>query len=304
MAGGIYPTGGAGAACYDGRVDSPYREPPSAAPAVAPSREGPVRVEAGPHGVRAELGGRYRLSVSGGRAVWSRARSGRRRTLALGRARLWVARAHPTRELAIWYEAEPGRVERLGGVRPVPLFDTGALAAWRALDRAAGELARALAPWAGGAEEATELGKGGHRVLVVGFADRLVVYARPLFRERPRRALEVGRDGGILLPGRGEDRRARFETRFGVSVSGDRVVFADREERRVASLLLPWIAPEDRQELARRFADLVDPAPPEPAGEGRTMPLRPWASGLGRASPIAALLPGPLPLSALSRFRR
>ncbi len=273
-------------------------------PAVAPSRDGPVRVEAGADGVRVDLGRRYRLAVSGGRAVWKRTRGSRRRTLSLGRARLWMARAHPTRELALWYEVDPGRVERLGGVRPVPLFDAGALAAWRALDRAAAELARALAPWSGDVEEATELGRGGHRVLVVRFADRLVVYARPLFRERPRRALEVCRDGTIVVPARDRDRRAHFESRFGVSVSGDRVIFSDRDDHRVASLLLPWIAPEDRQELARRCADLVDPAPPEPTGEGRTMPLRPWASGLGRASPIAALLPGPLPLSALSRFRR
>lgn len=271
---------------------------------MAPSRDGPVRVEAGAHGVRVDLGTRYRLSVSGGRAVWKRLRRGRRRTLALGRARLWVARAHPTRELALWYEVEPGRVERLGGVRPVPLFDTGALAAWRALDRAAAELSRALAPWSGEVEEATEIGRGGHRVLVVRFAERLVLYARPLFRERPRRTLEVCRDGTIVMPGRERDRRAHFESRFGVSVSGDRVVFSDGDDHRVASLLLPWIAPEDRQELARRFAELVDPAPPEPSGDSRTMPLRPWASGLGRASPIAALLPGPLPLSALSRFRR
>ncbi|HEY8145988.1 MAG TPA: hypothetical protein VIG06_25075 [Kofleriaceae bacterium] len=238
-------------------MDSPYREPPSVAPAVAPSRDGPVRVEVGAHGVRVDLGARFRLAVSGGRAVWTRIRRGRRRTLSLGRARLWVTRGHPTRELALWYEGEPGRVERLGAVRPVPLFDTGAVAAWRSL-----------------------------------------------FRERPRRALEVCRDGTIVMPARDDDRHARFYTRFGVSVSGDRVVFTDRDECRVATLLLPWIAPEDRQELARRFADLVDPLPPEPAGEGRSMPIRPWASGLGRASPIAALLPGPLPLSALSRFRR
>lgn len=285
-------------------MDSPYREPPSAAPALAPSRDGPVRVEAGADGVRLELGARYRLAVSGGRAVWTRIRRGRRRTLSLGRARLWVARAHPTRELALWYECQPGRVERLGAARPVALFDTGALAAWRALDRAAAELARALGPWAGEVEEATELGRGGHRVLLVRHPDRLVVYARPLFRERPRRVLEVCGDGTIVVPGRDADRRARFHTRFGVSVSGDRVVFCDRDDRRVAVLLLPWIAPEDRQELARRFGDLVDPAPPEPAGESRTMPLRPWASGLGRPAPISALLPGPLPLSALSRFRR
>src|SRR6185503_13147581 len=94
-------------------------------------------------------------------------------------------------------------------------------------------------------------------------------------RERPRRTLEVCRDGTIVMPGRERDRRAHFESRFGVSVSGDRVVFSDGDDHRVASLLLPWIAPEDRQELARRFAELVDPAPPEPSGDSRTMPSVP-----------------------------
>src|SRR5687768_14383080 len=101
MAGGDYPSGPGRAACYHLRVDSPYREPPSATPAVAPSRDGPVRVEVGAHGVRVDLGARYRLSVSGGRAVWSRTGRGRRRTLSLGRARLWVTRTHPTRELSL-----------------------------------------------------------------------------------------------------------------------------------------------------------------------------------------------------------
>jgi hypothetical protein len=305
MAGGDYPTSWAHAACYHCGVDSPYREPPSVAPALAPTRDGPVRVEVGSRGLVVELGSRLRLAVSGGRAVFSRSQNARRRrVLPLGRARLWVARAHPTRELALWYEVEPGRVQRLGAVRPLPLFEQGALAAWRSLDRAAAELSRGLQPWSGEAEEATELGKGGHRVLLVRFADRLVVYARPLFRERPRRALEVCGDGTIVLPGKNEDRRTRFHTRSGVSVSGDRIVFADRDEARVASLWLPWISPEDRKELAHRFADLVDPMPPEPVSEARHMPLRAWHSGLGRQSPIAILLPGPLPLSGMTRFRR
>jgi hypothetical protein len=244
--------------------------------------------------------------VAASGALWvRRGRRGgdRKRELPLGRSRLWVARAHPTRDLALWYEAEPGVVERLGGVRPVDLSDADPLASWRQLDRLSSELLRDLAPWSGGAGDATELGRGEHRVLVVALADRLVVYARPIFRERPRRALEVCSDGTLVVPGRRGDRRARFRSRLAVNAAGDRIAFADDDDRLVASLWLPWIAPEDRQELARRFGELVDPSPPEPVTSPRRELLRPWASRLGRPRGIATFLPAPLPMSG-ARFRR
>ena len=287
-------------------MDGPYRDHPVAPPAVAPSRDGAVRVEVGLHQLRLELGERRRLVVSGGAARWIRRqrRRDRIRELPLGRARLWVARAHPTRDLALWVEIEPGVVERLGGARPVPLLEPEALAAWRALDRVEAAARGGLEPWSGGALEATELGKGGHRVLVLRFPDRLVVLARPLFRERCRRVLEVCFDGTLVVPGRRGDRRARVHARAGISLTADRIHFCDRDEREVAVLWLPWIAPEDRRELARRFADLIDPLPPEPETSGRREPLAPFASGLGRTSPLAALLPAPLPYSTAARLRR
>jgi hypothetical protein len=131
----------------------------------------------------------------------------------------------------------------------------------------------------------------------------MIVFARPLFRERPRRVLEVGRDGSLVVPGRRGDRSARFESRAQVIVSGDRIRFTGGDGRDLVSLWLPWIALEDRHELVRRFGELVDPAPPEPDYEPRTG-LRPWASGLGRIPPISALMPAPLPHSVLARFRR
>lgn len=284
----------------------PFREPPTAPSAAAPSRDGPVRLEAGPHHVRLELGARWRLTVSDAGALWvrrGRRRADRKRELPLGRSRLWVARAHPTRDLALWYEPVPGVVERLGGVRPVDLSDPDPLASWRALDRLATDLTGSLATWSGGAGDAVELGRGEHRVLLVALADRLVVYARPIFRERPRRALEVCSDGTLVVPGRKGDRRARFHSRLAVNTLGDRIAFADEQDRMVASIWLPWIAPEDRKELARRFGELVDPSPPEPVTAPRSEVLRPWASGLGRHRAIATFLPAPLPMSA-ARFRR
>ncbi|HTE51746.1 MAG TPA: hypothetical protein VK698_12920 [Kofleriaceae bacterium] len=290
-----------------------YREAASGPLVAAPSRDGAVTLEVGPRHVRLSLGERQRLTVSGSAATWvrQRGRADHRRELTLGPARLWPARSFPTRGLAIWYEPRPGQVERLGGVRATTPFEPDALAGWRALDRLAEELARALAAHVAhvgaglddaGPAETVELGRGQHRVLLVDLGDRLVVYARPLFRERPRRALEVDRDGWLIVPGRGRqrdgdgegDRTRRFSSRDQVSASGDRLRFTGDDGRDLASLWLPWIAAEDRQELARRLGELVDPAPPEPEYEPRTGP-RPWVSGLGRT---------PLPYTPHARDRR
>jgi hypothetical protein len=285
-------------------VDAPYRELAAAPSYQAPSRDGTVSLEVGPQHLRLVLGERLRLTVAGSVATWVRHRRGasHRRELALSQRCLWAVRSVPTGDLALWYERRPGLVERLGGVKPVAPFDAGALAAWRALDRVAEELARALAAHAGGATEAIEVGRGHHRVVMVQLAERLVLYARPLFRERPRRTLEVCRDGSLVVPGRGRDDSARIATRSQVTASGDRIRFTTGDGRDLVSLWLPWIAPEDRQEIARRLGDLVDPLPPEPDYEPRSA-LRPWASGLGRPAP-AGMIPAPLPHSLLSRFRR
>ncbi len=285
-------------------MDAPYRELAAAPTYKAPSRDGTVSLEVGPQHVRLDLGERLRLTVSGNAATWVRHRRGApsRRELTLAQRSLWAVRSFPTGDLALWYERRPGQIERLGGVKPVAPFDIGALAAWRALDRVAEEVVRALAAHGGGATEAVELGRGHHRVVLIQLAERLVIYARPLFRERPRRTLEVCRDGSLVLPGRSPDGRARIATRSQVTPSGDRICFTTGDGRDLVSLWLPWIAPEDRQEIARRFGDLVDPLPPEPDYEPRTV-LRPWASGLGRPAP-AGMIPVPLPHSLLSRFRR
>jgi len=292
-------------------VGSPYRQRPDAPPVEAPSRDGTVRLVREVDRIALDLGGR-RLVVAGDGAAWLRRdrRPGRGRALPLERARLWLARAHPTRDLSVWYEGEPGVVQRLGGVRPLPLLDADALRALRALDRLTAAAREGLAAWAGGAEDAIELGRGGHRLLLVRFRDRLVVHTRPVFRERPRRALEVCAGGGLVIAARGGDRRARFHSRFGVSVSGNRVQFVDQEGATVASLLLPWIEPEDREALAARCGEAGFPASAEErrraeeADSQPRAPLGPWYSGLGRTPPLAALLPAPLPYSAAWRLRR
>jgi hypothetical protein len=230
--------------------EGPYRDASARAVKRAAGRDGEVVLELEPEHAILSLGGRLRLVVAGRYLSLSRPGRRSRRELALDRVRLYVTRSVPTRDLALWCEVRAGVVERLVGIRPRPLLDEGGLAAMRELDQLAGELAAALAGHGHGAESAIELGRGQHRVLVVEHAERLVVYARPIFRERPRRVFEVCRDGSLVVVGRGRDRRARFASHFAVTASGDRIRFADQAGHEVASLYLPWIAPEDRAELA------------------------------------------------------
>jgi hypothetical protein len=44
---------------------------------------------------------------------------------------------------------------------------------------------------------------------------------------------------------------------YGVTVRGDHVRFADRHGTDRARIRVPWVGPEDREELARRIGQLV-----------------------------------------------
>lgn len=271
----------------------PYRDAVAVERVVAEITGGRLELEIAPEHLTLAADGR-RVVVAGKRLVVTR--KGRRREIrrehALDHARLHLARGFPGRELALWLEATPGVVERVWGVEPRSLLDDGGLDAGRALDRLVTRLRDALGERGGAA---TELGEGGHRVLLADRRDRLVVYARPLFRERPRRVLEVCADGTLAIPAKGGDRRARFRSRYDVIASGDHIRFAGERGDDVAHLFLPWIAPEDRAELARRFAELVDPAPPDETGHAI---VRAPARG-----PLSARLAAawPLPLSSRAR---
>ena len=289
----------------------PYRSVTSRSLVKAEAFEGRITLEVGPRHVELELGPRLKVIVSARGANVIRRTRGRERSrrLEVRPSRLWLARSHPGRAISLWHETRPGMVERLGGVTPGPLLEVDALSRWKAVDKFAARANDALAPWTGGAREATELGTGGHRVLLVRMPDRLLLYARPLFRERPRRVLEVCCDGSLVVSGKHADRRGQFHDRFGAAVSGDRLVFLDKRQAPVAALWLPWISVEDRRELARRFGELVDPSPPEPpygaddseaAGE---VTMR-WSSGLGCYGAMQSLWPSPLPRSITDRFRR
>ncbi len=243
----------------------PYREASAADVLEAPTRDGAARLEVGPRAIILELVGQIRLSVTDGYvALQPLNRRRKPRSYTLDGRRLLVARADPTEEIGVWYEVKPEVMRRIFGLRPPELLDRRAWEAWQVLDRLYQRLRDALADHRGRASGAIEYGRGADRVLVTDDGERYVIYVRRLFRERPRRALEVYADGTVVTPGR-RDVRTRLSSRFAITVSGDAIRFADPHGQDLARLWLPWITEEERMALARRLGERVDRSQPEPA---------------------------------------
>lgn len=176
--------------------------------------------------------------------------------------RLVVARDVPHEDLGIWLELDPGTpragMRRIFGAPPKSLLDPDGLVALAALDRFATRIKNALHELAGDIRRAFEIGRGLDKVLLADTGDRFVVYARRLFRDRARVAMEIHGDGRIVIPEGKAQREVSVRSRFGVTVWGDYIRFADANGTDLARVSIPWIASEDRRELARRIGQLVD----------------------------------------------
>lgn len=180
--------------------------------------------------------------------------------------RLVVARGVPREDLGVWLEVEPGTaregMRRIFGVEPASLLDPAGLDALASLDRLAHRLRAELLELSRDIRRAVEIGSsaagGVDKVLIADHGDRIVVYARRLFRDRARFAMSIHQDGRISVPDGRKLREIRVHSRFGVTVWGDYIRFADPQGTDLARVSIPWIAPEDRKELARRIGQLVD----------------------------------------------
>lgn len=252
---------------YARRV-GPYREADATEILEVPAREGRVRLELGPRSFRVQVGERLELTVAEDFAtlikVSRRRRRKKQRSIRLGQARLLLARGVPTNDIGIWHEPSPGLVERLVGMRPPELLDNEAMGAWHLVDRMAQRLREVLAPHAHGVLRAIEVGQGADRVLITDLEDRLELYVRRLFRERARRAMEAHRDGTVVLAVRGGTTRVECHSRYGITVIGDYIRFADPTGADLGALSIPWISPEDRRYLVRLIGQVVDPREPRP----------------------------------------
>jgi hypothetical protein len=238
----------------------PYRADAGAEVLEAPVRQGLLRLEVAPRHATLVVGDQHVVVAEEFVTLTELQRKKpRKRSLRLGEQRLVMARSVPLEELGLWYERSPGIVRRIFGIQPLELVDDAALRAWRALDLLAARLREILRRHADGVVRAIELGSGADRVLGLDFGNRQVFYQRPLFREDPRRSLEVHADGTVLVPRRGKDLRISCTSRFGITVKGDYLRFADPTGLDLAQVAFPWITPEDRHELARRLGDLIQP---------------------------------------------
>ena len=247
----------------------------------APTADGVLRAElAGGH-VRLALAGRS-LHVTDRFATVvdhhpKRPAKDRRTSIAIA-GRLIVARDLRREGIGIWIEVEPGGrragFRRIFGVEPQSLLEPDGLGALAALDRLAQRVRHALAHLAADVRRATELGspasRGLDKVLEIDHGERVVVYARGLFRDRARFAMAFHDDGRIAVRRRwaAAARDVTVRSRHGVTVVGDYIRFADPHGADLAKVAMPWLAPEDRAELACRIGQRINREPPgerEPA---------------------------------------
>lgn len=228
----------------------------------APTAEGVLRATISPGRIELAVADRS-LTIEGRTATLIDAKD--RRTSIRIEGTLVIARDVPREDLGVWIELpapDASAMRRIFGVEPVSLFHADGLVALKRLDTLAQRVRASLADLAGEIRRAVELGRGLDKVLLADHGDRYVVYARRLFRDRARFALAIYRDGRVVVPEGRELREFRVTSRFGITVRGDYVRFADPEGTDLGRVAIPWIAAEDRDEIARRIGQLVHATSP------------------------------------------
>ena len=237
-----------------------YRDDAQAGGAFeAPTAEGTLRMELAPRSVKLAIGHRTLQIAERFATVVEHKKKQARSTSFKIEGRLITARDVPHEDLGIWLELEGGgAMRRIFGVAPVSLLEPSGLADLARLDQLAQRLRTATAELAGGLRRAVEIGRGLDKVLLADHGTCVVLYARKLFRDRARRTLEIHEDGRIVIPDGKTSREIVVRSRFGVTVWGDHLRFADPHGTDLAKVAIPWIDAEDRRELARRIGQLVD----------------------------------------------
>ncbi|HTL39113.1 MAG TPA: hypothetical protein VL326_38550 [Kofleriaceae bacterium] len=182
-----------------------------------------------------------------------------------------IVRGWPRESFGIWIELveqtpkgkkkrdEPAPMQRIFGVEPPSLWEFAGLVALGRLDTLA-QRVRAHVEGFAEVRRGVEIGSGHplDKVLVADDGERYVVYSRKLFRDRARFTMSIATDGKIVVPEKKGTKTVEVTSKFGVTVRGDYVRFADRHGTDLARVSVPWVGPEERDELARRIGQLVD----------------------------------------------
>ncbi|NVB77148.1 MAG: hypothetical protein HOV81_02030 [Kofleriaceae bacterium] len=231
----------------------------------APTAEGVLKVVLGPNRVDLSVGPRS-LHIADRIATvveQKRQKQERRASVKLS-GTLVVARGWPREAFGLWVElpdtgATRAPMQRMFGVEPADLLEGDGLTALAKLDGLVQRLRAHLDQLAGEVRRGGEIGSGHalDKVLLADHGDRYAIYARRLFRDRARFAMEVFRDGRVIVAEGKTMQEVKVTSRFGVTVRGDYIRFADRHGTDLARVSVPWIGPEDRDELARRIGNLV-----------------------------------------------
>lgn len=255
-----------------------YRGDDSADALEAPTAEGLLRVTLGPNRLDLTVAQRS-LHIADGTAtiVEHKKKKQERRASIKIEGPIVVARGFPREAFGIWIELPPDApkksntkkekpspvaeiraMQRVFGVEPPDLLTGDGLANLAKLDTVA-QRVRAHLEHFSHVRRGIEIGSGHalDKVLLADHGDRYMVYARRLFRDRARYAMTIHADGRILVPDGKELKEVTVTSKFGVTVRGDYVRFADRHGTDLARVSVPWIGPEDRDELARRIGQLV-----------------------------------------------
>jgi hypothetical protein len=225
----------------------------------APTAEGALRIEVAPRAVKVTVAQRELHVVDKVATVLER-RGKKVRRESVKIERLVIARDVPHEDLGVWIELS-GSWRRIFGVEPVSLLEPDGLTALANLDRLGQRLRAAVADYSGDIRRAIEIGRGLDKVLVADHGDRYAVYSRRLFSDRAKLAMEIREDGRITIRQTRKPVELTVTSRFGVTVGGDYVRFSTPDGVDLGRCAIPWITPEDRQELARRIGALVDHTP-------------------------------------------
>jgi hypothetical protein len=231
-----------------------YRSDERAEPVVATTAAGKLSVEIGAQHIRLSVPNKTLVFAEQYATVTEHNKRDRRSSWRL-EGMVVVARDVPRDDVGIWIEARDGML-RIFDAAPTSLLDDGGLTALRAFDSVVQRVRTGLLSYSSSVVSAIEVGRGLDKVLMIEHASHIELYARPLFRDRVRPILRATQRGEITVIGAKDP--ISCTSRYGITVQGDYIRFFDRHGADLARVAIPWITPEDRKELVRRIATMVD----------------------------------------------
>lgn len=240
----------------------------------APTADGPVSVNLGPNRLALSVGARSlhlaERVATVTEVVGKKQKKTKRTSFTI--AGIIYGRGFPRDDIGLWIEAKDdvsktqprGSLRRIFGISPVSLLDPDGLRSLARLEAIASRLRSAVADYAEAAgvwhARGVEIGSGHplDKVLFADYGDHHAIYARKLFRDRARFLAAVHHgDGRIVVPDGKVNHEVSVTSRYSITVRGDYIRFADKTGTDQARISVPWVGPEDREELARRIGVLV-----------------------------------------------